>query len=36
VAEPAQPVAAPQELNALSLLWAMVRNFFRSLFGSKT
>jgi uncharacterized protein len=35
-AEAAQPVAAPQELNALSLIWAVVRNFFRGFFGRKT
>lgn len=32
----AQPVSAPKELNALALVWAMIANFFRSLFGSKT
>jgi carbon monoxide dehydrogenase subunit G len=31
-----QPVAAPKELNALSLVWAMIANFFASLFGRKT
>jgi carbon monoxide dehydrogenase subunit G len=32
----AQPVSAPKELNALSLVWAMIVNFFASLFGRKT
>ncbi len=31
----AKPVTAPKELNALSLLWAMVRNFLRGIFGPK-
>ncbi len=31
-----QAVAAPKELNALSLVWAMISNFFASLFGRKT
>ena len=31
-----QPVSAPKELNALSLVWAMIANFFASLFGRNT
>lgn len=31
-----QTVSAPKELNALSLVWAMISNFFASLFGRKT
>ena len=31
----AKPVTAPKELNALSLLWAMVRNFLRGIFSPK-
>jgi carbon monoxide dehydrogenase subunit G len=31
-----QTVSAPKELNALSLMWAMLSNFFASLFGRKT
>jgi len=36
LAAPAQqPAAAPQELNALALLWAVVREWLRSLVGAK-
>ncbi len=30
------PVTAPKELNALTIVWALVRRFFASLFGRKT
>ena len=30
------PVTAPKELNALAIVWALVRRFFASLFGRKT
>jgi hypothetical protein len=29
------PAAAPKELNALALLWAVVREWLRSLVGAK-
>lgn len=32
----AAPPSAPKELNALALLWALVRNFFAGLFGRRS
>jgi len=31
-----EPVAAPKELNALAIVWALIRDFFAGLFGRKT